>query len=313
VILDELAQRSAATPLRVPAWTLGCFRRRAITYFTGQTDTTTQVFWLQSHGLTADLRLPAVLPSLAPGDVLGDAAPEILRALADVEGGLASTSWDEAAGAMAWSDWTSFGVHDKWPEPGRLSRVGDCLIEHAPSGAYVEDWRLQPSAPGPLIGLRLVEQRNLTTGQIDHRGGGLVVCGDHAALVLGRPQRLDTGGHARLDDFVRAHIDDRAALHAVFAFETSVGQRRRSGEDFTVVASTNPARQGDALGVLTGFSRDEDGLVRQRVGKIERVFSIDTIEPDFAASLATPATAPAQAWLTRERRTLLATVTDPRV
>jgi hypothetical protein len=310
VILDELVQRPVRPAQRVPGWTLGSFRRRAITYFTGQNDTSTQVFWLQSHGLTADLRLPAGLPRLAAGAVMGDAAPELLLALADVEGGLASTRWNEAAGAMAWSDWTSFAVHDKWPEPGRLARVGDCLIEHAPSGAYVEDWRLQPSAPGPLIGLRLVEQRNLTTGQVDHRGGGLVVCGDHAALVLGRPQPLETGGHARIDAFVRAHLHDRAAMRAVFAFETSVGRRAAAGEDFTVAASTNPTREGRALGVLTGFSRADDGGVRQRVatpaGEIERVFSIDTIEPDFAASLATPATAAAQEWLAREARTLLA-------
>jgi len=46
------------------------------------------------------------------------------------------------------------------------------LIEYAPSGAYVEDWRLQPSGDGPLIGMSLLEERDAKTGQVTHRGGG---------------------------------------------------------------------------------------------------------------------------------------------
>jgi len=317
VTLDELLRRHAGHQAGgasdgVPSWTRGCFRRRAITFCTGETDSETLVLWLQTRGLTADLRLPARWLSVAGATPLAERPPEELGALADVlgrfEGGLAQTRWDGRA--MHWTDWTSFQTHDRWPEPGLLARVGDCLIEQAPSGAYVEDWRLQPSAPGPLIGLRLVEQRNLTTGQIDHRGGGLVVCGDHAALVLGRPRPLDTSRQTRLDEFVRANLHDRAALRAVFAFEASVAKRPRAGDDFTVVASTNPTREGEALGALGEFTREGDETVKQRLqtagGEIERRFTIDTLEAHFTASLATPATAAAEAWLAREARTLLA-------
>jgi hypothetical protein len=297
----------------VPAWTLGCFRRRSITFFTGACDAATTVFWLQSPGLTADLRLPAQRPKLAAGTLasLGDAAPDLLQALADCEGGLARTGWDGQA--MSWSDWTAFALHDKWPEPGRLARVGDCLIEHAPSGAYVEDWRLLPSRPGPLVGLRLIEERNLASGLVTHRGGGLVVCGDHAALVLGRPAPLPVPPGARLDEVVRARLEDRAFLHAVFAFEASVGcVQGDTGEDHTVIASTNPLREGQPLGIAGDFSRvpGDARTVIQRIatsaGPIERRFHADSWQTGFARDPTTTATPAAAAWLQREGRTLLA-------
>src|SRR4029077_8972561 len=130
-------------------------------------------------------------PLLTGATPLAERAPEELSALAEVEGGLARTRWDGRA--MHWSDWTSFQTHDRWPEPGALRRVGDCLTEHAPSGAYVEDWRFQPSAPGPLLGLRLVEERDTDRVELVNRGGGLVVCGQHAAFVRGRPRSLPGG------------------------------------------------------------------------------------------------------------------------
>jgi hypothetical protein len=209
---------------------------------------------------------------------------------------------------MSWSDWTAFQTHDRWPEPGLLARVGDCLTEHAPSGAYVEDWRLQPCEDGPLIGLRLIEERDPGAGVVRHRGGGLVVCGHNAALVLGRPEPLPVTG--TIADVVRAHVHDRQLMRAVFACEASYGTRAGDGA-FTVVASTNPLREGRALLDLGGFSYDEhQGLVFQRTHEegapVERTFAVDTIEAGVAFPLATEATSEGQRWLEREGPTLLA-------
>jgi hypothetical protein len=94
-----------------------------------------------------------------------------LLELAGTEGGLARTCWDGPL--MSWSEWVSFQTHAKWPEAGRLERVGNCLIEFAPSGAYVEDWRAEPCGAGPLIGMWLLEEVERETGAVRHRGGGL--------------------------------------------------------------------------------------------------------------------------------------------
>jgi hypothetical protein len=283
----------------VPDWALGCFRRRSITYFTGATDTSTCVYWLQTRGLTADLRLPA--------------GPPDARSLAAVEGGLASARWD--GDRMVWSDWTSFQLHDRWPEPGILRRVGDCLIEHAPSGAYVEDWRVQPSPPGPLLGLRLIEERDADRGEVLHRGGGLVVCGRHAALVRGRPHPLPPG--CALADIVGAGVQDRALARAALACEASYGTRAPDAGDFVVKASTDPEREGSALLALDGFTLDAvSGRVVQRAREdgraLERLFMLETAEFGFGFPIDTPATAEARGWLERESSTLLAAAVSPK-
>ena len=300
--LDELTRQGIADrPLRVPAWTLGCFRRRSITFYTGATDGHTHVLWLQSHGLTADLRLSPGRPALRGRETLDHCGDDELMALAQVEGGLAETAFDRAQ--MSWSNWTAFQLHDKWPEPALLHRVGDCLIEFAPSGAYVEDWRLQPSAPGPLIGLRLIEERDVARQEVRHRGGGLVLCGEHAALIRGRPAVLPAA--ERLEDLVRANLTNRDVLRAIFAFETSYAVGN------VVRHSTNPLREGKALLNLDGFSYDgASGLVLQKTVEegvaIERRFAVDTLRSNFKTEPETSASSEAQDWLARERATLLA-------
>jgi hypothetical protein len=238
-----------------------------------------------------------------------------------VEAGLAQTQYDGEV--MRWSGWTSFQTHARWPEPGRLSRVGNCLIELAPSGAYVEDWRLQPSAEGPLIGLRLIDERDVRTGVVRHRGGGLIVCGQHAAFVRGRPEPLPEGG--RLEDFVRAFAGTPRELERAFAFDAAYGTSTAPGAGITVSLATLPWREGQPLLSLDGFRVEpESGLVVQRVEEgveegaeegvedaghtLERRFIVDTFERGFSASLATDASRDAADWLAREADALLATI-----
>lgn len=303
--LFELVPLLPATPSPgVPAWTHGCFRRRSITFFSGAEDACSEVIWLQSRGLSADFRRNG--PSLrARAGELAELPLEQLLALARVEGGFAHTRWDGAL--MHWSGWVSFQTHAKWPEPGRLERVGASLIEFAPSGAYVEDWRFQPCGPGPFIGLSLLDERDLDGDELLHRGGGLIVCGAHAAFVRGRREALPEG---RLEDFVRAHAGDVASLRQVFSIDAAYGTATSTPGDYRVQLSTLPWREGEPLLSLEGFSHHRElGLVLQRVEeggrRIERRFTIDTLEREMSAGVATAASPPAVEWLAREGATLL--------
>jgi hypothetical protein len=296
----------------VPAWVLGCYRRRSITFFSGETDDSTLVLWLQSRGLTGDLRLAADRPKVASLDELLTRSPEELRRMAEVEGGMAPSQFDAresgslgpSAGVMRWGDWQAFQSHAKWPEPGDLRRVGDCLIEFAPSGAYVEDWRLLAGAPGPLIGLSLLEERERESGRLLHRGGGLVIAGAHALFVRGRAVELPRG--ERISGLIAGA--DRALLEAVFSFDASYAV----GDDdagWPVAASTLPWREGQALLSLDGFSREAPGFLLQRTEEcgraVERRFRIDTLEAEFVPVAATRATSGAREWLRAEAATLL--------
>jgi hypothetical protein len=294
-----------------PSWACGCFVRRAVTFFTGVTDTTTRVVWIQSRGLTFDLRLLPGRPRIDSFDSLATLSLEELLLLAEAEGGLARSTFapseEPYSGSMQWNDWVRAQLHDNWPEPGVLRRVGDCMTEFAPSGAYVEDWRAQASDGGALIGLVLLSETDVETGRLLHRGGGLVVAGRHAGLVRGRPAPLPPA--SRLVELVRAGWQDRELLENVFRFEASYATRAASGADYIVASSTLPFRQGRPLMSLDGFSLEADGSVVQRApddaGRlIERRFRIDTCEPSEDAP-GTSADPSAAAWLETEAGTLL--------
>lgn len=304
--LPSLGLESVAT--RVPAWSLGCFRRRSITFFDGREDQHTEVVWLQSHGATADFRRPPGTPRLAgPADLTALGPAELLR-LARVEGGFARSRHDGSL--MSWSDWTSFQTHAKWPEPGRLTRVGGCLVELAPSGAYVEDWRVQPGGDGPLIALHLLDERDAGSGELLHAGGGLLVCGRHAACVRGRPAPLPEG--TRLEQTLAAAAGDAPALARIFSFDAAYGVAAEGSDDYRVTLCTSPWREGEPVLALTGFSYDAaSGHVLQRADAagrlVQRRFLVDTLERQFSAATRTEASADAARWLLSEEQALFAT------
>lgn len=288
----------------VPEWMLGCFRRKSISFANGETDSDTIVYWFQSRNFTIDLRLPRV-DDQVPALKLPGYTQDQLIALANYEGWVADSHWNGSR--INWLNETSFQVHNRWPEPAELRRIGNCMIEFAPSGAYVEDWRSQLNEVGPLIGLRLVEESSPVTGQRFHRGGGLIVCGEHAALVLGRSEALepDTG---TLSDLVADAGTDSTRLQQLFNFETSVAQGSID-TNYTVTHSTCPARVGHSLIDLDGFEwLPESHRLRQIVtveGQLrERIFDIDCLENQVNFSSITETNAEVNTWFERESGTL---------
>jgi hypothetical protein len=288
----------------VPAWTWGCFHRRGITYASGLEDAKTRVVWIQGHGLTGDLRVPAWRPDAAGREGLHDFSVEELLLLAAVEGGVADACWSD--GLMHWDNWAAFQPYDKWPEPGGLQRVGPCLIEVAPSGVYVEDWRAQAGGAGLLVALRLMFETGLD-GLTRPRDGGLLIAGEHALLSLDRRRPLPT--HAPAAQQMRAAGDPYAFAELVFDAETSYARAGPPGAYHTVL-STNPFREGSAAPVTDGFHQTSTPqMLRQVIGegaeRIERQWRVDTLIPDSALGLTTTPAKDGAAWLKREGPVLL--------
>ncbi|HEY7886005.1 MAG TPA: hypothetical protein VIC08_13765 [Cellvibrionaceae bacterium] len=303
-LAELLAHHSLRPQESVPEWMLGCFRRRAISFANGQSDVTTLVYWIQSRNFTLDLRLPHTSEQPPLRNWQAYSAQE-LQILANYEGWQADSVC--TGNALSWQGGCSLQLHNRWPEPASLYRIGNCMMEFAPSGAYVEDWRLQVSSPGPLIGLRLLQERNLHTGECQHKGGGLIICGDYAALVLGRPEVIEYD-RLTLPKCVAAAQQDPALLARYFAFETSVARGSLVG-GFTVEHSTCPGRSGEQLFETSGFEWLPDTQqLRHTYSKngheYERLFSIDTFEAEVDFSLTTPIDTGAQDWFTREALTL---------
>jgi hypothetical protein len=303
---DLVIQHTQPAADGVPDWMLGFYKRRSISFADGLTDVHTHVCWFQSRNFTIDLRLPLEGQQL-PAKPLQEYSAEELQVLANYEGWEALCSWE--GDVLSWHTDTSFQLHNRWPEPGVLKRIGNCMIEFSPSGAYVEDWRLQLSKPGALIGLRLLEEREVQSGFVHHRGGGLIVCGGHAALVLGRADPLESNPQGEpLRDLVARHAKDPQWLKRAFNFETSVAEGFLSA-GYTVTLSTCARRVGQPLISLEGFERLADGkhvsqlLTVDGVAR-ERLFVIDTLEPDISYAQTTRFTASAAQWYERESPTL---------
>jgi hypothetical protein len=299
----------------VPDWLLGCFRRHSIMFGNGLADTKTQVYWLQSRNFTIDIRLPIESELLAAKPLVDHTEQELLK-LADYEGFSANTVWDGEM--LSWQDAdAALQIHNRWTEPATLKRVGNCMIEFCPSDAYIEDWRLQSSNPGPLIGLRLIEERELGSRALRHKGGGLIVCGDYAGLVLGRAKTVTKpSAETTLKTVVAQASDDMAALTKLFNFETSVAHGSLE-KGFSIKHSTQASRIGEDLFPLDGFElpavyqHTDLGnieVIRQKLtiggSACERLFLIDTIEQNLSFNQATECSAEMQAWFERESPTL---------
>jgi hypothetical protein len=303
MMLHEIASSATtANTLRVPSWALGCVRRRSITFGTGVEDAQTRVFWVQAHGMTGDLRIHPARPSLPAGADLATLDRETLSLLASVEGGVATTSWSEPI--MSWADWVGFQPYDKYLEPGIMRRVGDCMVEFAPSGAYVEDWRFLPSAPGLLAALRLEAEVD-NSGHERSRAGGLVVAGDYAIRTFARRDELPEG--TRAQDFVRSSPDPVAALLRVFDCVTDYMVRSESG--WIIEASTDPRREGTTVALIGALSAGPGATLVEAVADTpdvsRRRWRIDSLEGHHVFGQATAVSQESLEWLAREADTLL--------
>jgi hypothetical protein len=267
--------------LPFPRHLLGAFRRKSITFCTGLTDERSVVYWFQSRGLTIDLRLPD-----------GAATPLTQR-----QGWCGDTLWDEARQHLSWRIPRSYQPHDQWPEPARLDFIGNCVLEYAPSGAYVEDWRQQCTV-GPLLGLRLVSLRDETSGRSFAMEGGFILAGPHRAYAQSRLPDVD-------DALRRAGSLDQA-LSQRLVTERDVESHEVSvaldGEAIT--HSTQPHQLGRTIaqGDIT-IAPDGGVLMDRLVGGVacRLRFTVDVHVPAFAFGVHTVATPEAQEWMQREQ------------
>ncbi|CDO35153.1 hypothetical protein [Novosphingobium sp. KN65.2] len=266
--------------LPFPRNLLGAFRRKSITFCTGVTDETTLVYWFQSRSFTIDLRLPD-----------GDATAIPAR-----QGWIGDTIWDRDCKELSWAIAYSYQPGNQWPEPATFQFIGNCILEFAPSGAYVEDWRQQCSS-GPILGLRLVAIRDNESGEEMTMDGGLIVAGRHMAYAQSRLPQVDAvlKAAASLDN---ALAEGLATEREIESYEVSV-----ANDGHAITHSTRT----DLLGtdIADGdFQLQDDGTVVMAKPVDGRActlhFSLDLYVSNFAFDRQTPCTAQAREWIEDE-------------
>jgi hypothetical protein len=141
------------------------------------------------------------------------------------------------------------------------------MIEFAPSGAYVEDWRFEAPTGSRRVALRLVGQ-HAGDGRITPRAGGLVIVGDLAILSLGRTRPLPPQA---LPTLIREAEDLSAATAAAFDAVTLLAQEEE------VILATNPFLEGAPLPLGDFEPGGQAGLVEERREDCVRLWRIHAL------------------------------------
>jgi hypothetical protein len=237
----------------------GCWVRAWIEFADGTRDDTSVVAWLQLPSLMADVRLPgATAAGVDPTRrSLADCTLAELRSIADSEsssGYTTCTTVEEGPDGVrrATAEWhtrghgTAFQPVSAFPEPGLLEWNGDgtVMIERAPSGAYVEEWRLVPGSRSDQSHQRLDDRTELFVA-----GPVVVLVRDRAVPVTGLarlPELID----ATLADPALAPDEARMRIEQLVDCEFSFARRRGSdGGQYVIEASTLPWRLGEVIDV----------------------------------------------------------------
>lgn len=201
---------------------------------------------------------------------------------------------------MSWSIARSYQPRDQWPEPAELRFIGNSVLEFAPSGAYVEDWR-QQSVRGPLLGLRLLSLHDEDMGQDLPMDGGLIIAGNHVAYAQSRLPRLDAALQ-NATGLGQALTDRLLTPEEIESYEVSVALDGR-----TITHSTQTGRMGEQI-ASGEFALHPDGSVllsRWVAGRRCRLrFAIDIHLPDFAFDRQTERAPQAAEWMEKERSRL---------
>lgn len=196
----------------------------------------------------ADVRLARDRPSFAGVPSLAACDVAQLAALATAN---ASTGFTTVTDVVEHADgrrtctaeWHTYGHGANvqpvctYPEPGHLTvdATGEVMLEHAPSGSYVEEWRRVPGSADEAPTRRVLPD-----------GRELFVAGPVAVLVRDRVAAVPR--QAPLAELVADPALDRVTVEALLDIEFSVAERHIDGV-YHVVGSTLPWREGAAVDV----------------------------------------------------------------
>lgn len=231
---------------RVPECYVGLWQRRLLQDAQGA-DTRTQVFWLQSGTLYADIRIP----------IDRDAANGVAR-----QQGFAGALEVEGT-VLTWRRWLDFQPPAAVADVGRMRFTrADQMIEDGVHAEYREIWeRIGPASLDRAAFSLQVEYP--ADGVPRPRAGVLVLVGEYFMFALDRLAALPAG-----DDLAalmqRANMSDEQR-GALFACEISLG-RRRGPRPWEILHSTRPEHEGRSLlAIHGGWARINAHAYEQRL------------------------------------------------
>lgn len=216
----------------VPSAYVGLWRREELVDAEGRRDTSTEVYWLQSHGLYVDLRVPAGCPDAHDGATTPEwlaryrdwlARQEGFAGMLDVQGDLCH--WQRVLDLQPPGD---------FDDRGRVFFTDAAhMVETGIHGDYVERWRKTTTSSEArlVLALRLIPSTRA-------RAGVLVVVGNDFmyAIDWGEPQPLS------------GRVGPGPTIDASLSGGCEIGYGHVGGTaPWSVVRSSLPAAEGGQL------------------------------------------------------------------
>ena len=229
----------------VPENMIGCWERLYIRFRDGSEDRSTRVVWLQTLSGVGDIRIAASRPNLRGRRSFADCSKDELLELAEQDCFCGVTLFDPDAEPFPTASWPKeaylfrFQPLITFPEPGWIEwqSAATCMVERAPSGAYEEDWRLQPGSRSFAVHLTERDAPTMTC---------LFVAGEHA--IYARNRAVDLPSDKTLLQLARDTEYDPDRLRQLVDCEFSYARRAQPGGDYHIEVSTLPWREGQPLG-----------------------------------------------------------------
>lgn len=243
----------------VPPLYLGLWRRCLLTTAAGHRDETSEVFWLQTAHLHADIRIPHP-PTTPPSASLATCTQAQQHALCEQAGfaGLTEVQDD----VCQWHRLIDYQPPGSAPDVGRMMFEGpDRLIEDGLDASYHEVWQRVPDSQGTNWGLWL------RSADEPERQACLLVAGDYFMFAADRPASLRAdGGH------LRDHLADATPAQRLdlLACEISFGRQRNGATPWSISHSTLPGRVGDSLLPSYWNFSQPDGIPEDDLARIGR-------------------------------------------
>lgn len=224
----------------VPSQYLGVWKRSLLTTGSGDRDTTTFVFWLQTPKLFADLRIPVPRPAEECSNLQDCNADQMVQ-LSQQQGfaGVTEVSGD----VCTWHRELDFQPKSGPPDIGKMVFVSaDLLTEDDPSGNnnYHEDWQRLQGSEGTTWAYRL------QAADEPGRKGLLLGAGDFFFFAADRRVPLPSEGTLTSQVQMARSVD---AQQALLGMELSFGvvDHSNAQKQWTITHSTLPGRTGQVL------------------------------------------------------------------
>ena len=219
---------------------VGVWRRRSIETEDGQIDTTTQVFWLQTHSCFGDIRIPidrnpclgrSSLSELTESEAIALSTQQGFGGITQVEGS-----------TCQWHRHIDYQPPNGFRDIGLLEWEQDILIELGVEETYREEWeRVDEGRTGCIA---LVLEADETVDELSKWQGCFVLVGDYFVKILERRSYLPEA--ESLLSLLKS-TQDSTQQQTYLNCEISFGRRSMGQIPWEVQLSTLPWKEGRSL------------------------------------------------------------------